>query len=55
MARAGASAGEQAARQRRHAAADRAIVPERLVLPDLRSRASIDAADRRYAARQARD
>jgi hypothetical protein len=62
MRRAVASAGSQAARQRRYAARDRTIRPERFVLPDLRStraraaaaragvdlrdRASIDAADR---------
>jgi hypothetical protein len=59
-----------AAQQRRYAAQDRAIRPETFRVPDLRgpavkraaaragvdlrSRASIDAADRRYAAAQAR-
>jgi lysophospholipase L1-like esterase len=63
-----ASAGRQATLQRRYAARDRAIEPERFVLPDLRSarsrtaaaragvdlrsRASIDRADRRVAATQ---
>jgi lysophospholipase L1-like esterase len=63
-----ASAEEQAARQRGHAAKDRAIEPELFVAPDLSSpamraaarragvdldsQASIDAADRAYEARQ---
>lgn len=68
--RAAASAARLAAQQRAYAAADRTIVPERFVAPDLTtpaaraaaaragvdlsSRASIDAADARYAAAQAR-
>ncbi|MDP9435799.1 MAG: SGNH/GDSL hydrolase family protein [Actinomycetota bacterium] len=63
------SAGRLAEQQRRYAARDRAIRPERFLLPDLRSpqvraaaaragvdlssRASIDAADRRHDAAQA--
>ena len=65
---AAASADALAASQRRYAVQDRAITPKPVVLPDLdspalraaaaragvdlRSRASIDAADRRYEARQ---
>jgi hypothetical protein len=67
---AAASAERLAARQRPYAARDRAIEPERFVLPDLtsagsraaaaragvdlRSRASVDAADRRFEAAQRR-
>ncbi len=63
------SAGTLAATQRTYAALDRDITPERFVAPDLHSpealaaareagvdvddRASVDAADRRYSARQA--
>ncbi|SDR71679.1 GDSL-like Lipase/Acylhydrolase family protein [Friedmanniella luteola] len=65
-----ASAAPLAARQRRYAAQDRTITPQRFAVPDLgspairraaaragvrlSSRASIDAADRRYSAQQAR-
>lgn len=64
-----ASAAPLAAQQRRHAVQDRRITPQRFTVPDLdspairraaeragvrlTSRASIDAADRRYSARQA--
>ena len=69
LARAAASADRLAARQRTYAARDASITPERVLAPDLgspdvraaaaragvdlTSRASIDAADRRYAVRQA--
>ncbi len=71
MTRAAASSSRLADQQRRYAAADRSITPERFVAPDLTtpaakaaarkagvdlsSRASIDAADRAYAAAQARE
>ena len=71
MTKAAGSKDRLADQQRRYAAVDRSIAPEVFVLPDLTtpeakaaakragvdlsSRASIDAADRRYAAAQARE
>ena len=70
MTKAAGSSARLAAQQRQYAALDASIAPEEFVAPDLttpaakaaakkagvdlRSRASIDAADRRYAAAQAR-